>query len=210
MIKVIDYGLGNVTSFINVFKSLGKDCELAKTESDLQGATHLILPGVGSFDYAMELFIKSGLKKKIESLVFEDNIPILGVCVGMQILGESSDEGKKAGLGWISGNVKKIQIKQEHQTKLSKFFLPLPHMGWNSITDVSECENSIFKNVDLNKGFYFLHSYFFETTNSCIAMSSYPEKFCCAIQSKNIFGVQFHPEKSLLNGTMLLKNFSNI
>ena len=203
MIKIINYGLGNVTSFLNVYKTLNVSCDLAKKESDLDDASHLILPGVGSFDYAMDLFLKSGLKNKIEYLVLEKDIPLLGVCVGMQILGNSSEEGSECGLGWIPGKVRKIDNALNHSPGL-----PLPHMGWNELIDVND--NVILKNIDQKKGFYFLHSYVFETNDYCIASACYSERFCCAIKKNNIYGVQFHPEKSLSNGIELLKNFSKI
>lgn len=201
MIKIINYGLGNVTSFLNVYKSLDIPCGLVNEKSDLKNTTHLILPGVGSFDFAMNLFLKSGLKDDIEYLVRQKNIPILGVCVGMQILGNSSEEGIEKGLGWIPGKVKKIKDTKEKK-------LPLPHMGWNSIDDIKN--NVIFNKVDSKKGFYFLHSYYFETDQYDIASCTYSNKFCCAINFKNVYGVQFHPEKSHLNGIQLLKNFSEI
>lgn len=201
MIKIINYGLGNVSSFLNVYKSLNIECGLATCEEDLKSATHIILPGVGSFDFAMDLFLKSGLKSKVESLIFEKNVPLLGICVGMQILGDESEEGEKDGLGWIPGKIKKIK-------DTSKNNLPLPHMGWN---DLSKIKNKqLFKDINLNKGFYFLHSYFFDSGQYAIASCSYPNEFCCAIQNENIYGVQFHPEKSLSNGISLLKNFSKI
>tara|TARA_Y200000002_G_scaffold374529_1_gene375388 strand:- start:12 stop:617 length:606 start_codon:yes stop_codon:yes gene_type:complete len=201
MIKIIDYGLGNVSSFLNVYKFLNIECELAANENDLHSATHIILPGVGSFDFAMDLFLKSGLKPRVESLIFEKNIPLLGVCVGMQILGDESEEGHKDGLGWIPGKIKKIRNASDHN-------LPLPHMGWNGLLKTQN--EKLFKNVDLNKGFYFLHSYFFDSNKYSIASCSYPDEFCCSVQNKNIYGVQFHPEKSLSNGISLLKNFSEI
>ena len=201
MIKVIDYGLGNVSSFTNAYKSLDIKCELAKSSSDLDNASPIILPGVGSFDYAMELFSNSGLRDKIEEKVLEDMIPILGVCVGMQILGDDSEEGNKNGLGWIHGSIKKINGAIEKD-------LPLPHMGWNSIS--VDKNQSLFRNVDSEKGFYFLHSYYFDSDIHQIASSNYPNSFCCAVNKDNIFGVQFHPEKSLTNGRALLKNFSEI
>lgn len=201
MIKIIDYGLGNVTSFLTLYKSLDIKCGLIKSKEDLNDVTHLVLPGVGSFDFAMNLFLKSGLKDDIEHLVLQRHIPILGVCVGMQILGNSSEEGVEQGLGWIPGKVKKIKNTEEKN-------LPLPHMGWNSI--VKNKENVIFDMVDFKKGFYFLHSYYFETDQYEIASCTYSNKFCCAINYKNVFGVQFHPEKSHSNGIQLLKNFSKI
>lgn len=203
MIRIIDYGLGNVQAFLNAFKSLNIKAESAKKVSDLKNASHLILPGVGSFDQAMTLFNNSGMKKEVEKLVIDNGIPILGVCVGMQILGNRSEEGGMQGLGWINGDVKKITFKQK-----KKF--PLPHMGWNDVFTKNNSE--LFFGLELNSSFYFLHSYYFECSDRSheIAEVYYGDDMTCAIKKNNIYGVQFHPEKSHHYGTRLLKNFSNI
>jgi len=205
MIGIIDYGLGNVQSFVNIYKSLHIPVQAIKTTADLESSTKLILPGVGHFDYAMQKFEDSGLKSQVEDLVLNNSIPILGVCVGMQLMANSSEEGTKSGLGWIGGTVKKLNAKSENGT-----VIPLPHLGWNKI----EMEDiSLFNELKKEElEFYFLHSYYFdcEDKKNCIAQTNYFSKFCCAVNKHNIFGVQFHPEKSHNFGIKLLENFSSL
>lgn len=205
MITIIDYGLGNIQAFLNIYKKLHIPVQVAKSENDLEGASKLILPGVGHFDYAMQRFNDSGMRKKVESLVLQNNVPVLGVCVGMQIMANSSEEGVESGLGWISGTIKSL----ESIVKVGNN-LPLPHMGWNSVTPNHK---DLFNNIDSGDlEFYFLHSYYFDCTSqeNCIAATDYSSNFCCAINKKNIFGVQFHPEKSHHYGVNLLKNFAEL
>ena len=205
MITIIDYGLGNIQAFLNIYKKLHISVQVAKSENDLEGASKLILPGVGHFDYAMQRFNDSGMRKKVESLVLQNNVPVLGVCVGMQIMANSSEEGVESGLGWISGTIKSL----ESIVKVGNN-LPLPHMGWNSVTPNHK---DLFNNIDSGDlEFYFLHSYYFDCTSqeNCIASTDYSSNFCCAVNNKNIFGVQFHPEKSHHFGVNLLKNFSEL
>lgn len=203
MIQIIDYGLGNIQAFLNAYKSLDIKAESVKIPDNLKNATHLILPGVGSFDQAMSMLDSSGMKDEISNLVLNNSIPILGVCVGMQILGNQSDEGSSKGLGFIDGSVRKIKLNNQ------KYRYPLPHMGWN---DIFIKKNKIFNELELNPKFYFLHSYHFECddNSSEIASFSYESEMTCAINKNNIYGVQFHPEKSHHFGVKLLKNFSEI
>ena len=200
MIKIIDYGLGNLSAFLNVYKRLNKPAELAGTPDQLKGATKLVLPGVGAFDQAMNLLNASGMRETLDRLVIEDRMPVIGICVGMQILARGSDEGVLEGLGWIDGRVRSFR-------SLGKNDLQLPHMGWNDVRSVSP--SSLFDNLN-DARFYFLHSYFFDCDRSedTIAVSNYGAEFSCAVRKDNIFGVQFHPEKSHRYGTQLLKNFS--
>ena len=203
MIKIVDYGLGNIQAFLNIYKSLNIPAMPAKKCNDLKEATHLILPGVGSFDQAMLLLENSGMRSMLDDLVLNKKLPILGVCVGMQMLGNNSEEGNLSGLGWISGGVKKIKFNDSGKMQ------PLPHMGWN---DISIIDNNLFFDLGDSPLFYFLHSYYFQCVdNSCeIASVSYGSHMSCAINKDNIYGVQFHPEKSHHYGIKLLKNFSNI
>jgi imidazole glycerol-phosphate synthase subunit HisH len=205
MITIIDYGLGNIQAFLNIYKKLHIPVQVAKSENDLEGASKLILPGVGHFDYAMQKFNDSGMREKVESLVLKDNAPVLGVCVGMQIMANSSEEGVESGLGWIGGTVKSLEsiVKIDNN-------LPLPHMGWNSVTPNHK---DLFNDIDSDDlEFYFLHSYYFDCTSqeNCIANTDYSSNFCCAVNNKNIFGVQFHPEKSHHSGVSLLQNFAEL
>jgi len=203
VIKIIDYGLGNIQAFLNAYNSLGIQAESVKVPDNLKDASHLILPGVGSFDQAMSMLNASGMREEISNLVLNKSIPILGVCVGMQILGNHSEEGVTKGLGFIEGAIKKINLNNQ------KYRYPLPHMGWN---DIFIKKNTIFNGLEVNPKFYFLHSYYFECDNNLseIASFSYGSDMTCAINKKNIYGVQFHPEKSHHFGVKLLKNFSEI
>lgn len=204
MITVIDYGLGNVQAFANVFKRLDIPVNIAKSLDDLSETTKIILPGVGSFDRAMQQFNCCGMRKLIEQMVLEEGIPILGVCVGMQMLANSSEEGKLSGLGWVDGYVKRFDRASMLQTK------NLPHMGWNNV--VAKAEGDLFKGINEENKFYFLHSFYFDCCNesNIIGVTDYGFNFTSAIKKKNIFGVQFHPEKSHHYGGQLLKNYSEI
>jgi glutamine amidotransferase len=204
MIKIIDYGLGNVTAFVNVYKRLNIGVSVAHSAADLEGATHLILPGVGSFDHAMNRFLESGMRPQTEQLVHERGLPLLGICVGMQMLADSSSEGRESGLGWIPGRVRGFS------EVLESAGLPLPHMGWN---DVRPCADSrLLVGLELDARFYFLHSYFFECQDPghVVSKASYGFDFPCIISRENIHGVQCHPEKSHHWGVALLKNFAEI
>ena len=204
MIAIVDYGLGNVSAFLNVYKRLNIKAFIAKDREALNKAQKIVLPGVGGFDQAMHLLKLSGMKEVLNELVLEQEIPVLGVCVGMQIMAESSDEGSSAGLNWIKGEVKSLKANP----KLQK--LPLPHMGWNEIAIKSE--DKLFNGLKDRSQFYFLHSYHFicSDENISIGTANYGMDINCIVRSKNIYGVQFHPEKSHHNGVSLLKNFSNL
>lgn len=204
MITIIDYGLGNISAFANVYKRLNIPCTVARYAADLENAKKLVLPGVGAFDHAMTLLQRSGMREKLDELVLEKKVPVLGICVGMQMLANVSEEGRLAGLGWISGEVKRIDdTSLTHKTKL-------PHMGWNKILLKKHC--GLFDRIETGARFYFLHSYFFSCQNGddCIADTEYGNMFTCAVNRENIFGVQFHPEKSHHNGVQLLKNFGEL
>jgi glutamine amidotransferase len=204
MITIIDYGVGNINAFQNIYKTLGKDVCIAKKDIDLKNASKLILPGVGHFDYAMSKFNNSGMVKIVEELVQINKIPILGICVGMQMLANNSEEGVIPGLGWIDAGVKKID------TSLLQQKTRLPHMGWNDIKILDN--NPLFFDFHKIPKYYFLHSYYFDCKHqsNVIATASYGNTFACAVNHNNIFGVQFHPEKSHLYGIKLLENFSNL
>jgi len=204
MITIIDYGLGNIKSFVNLYERLNIVVSVAKTADDLKKATKFILPGVGAFDNAMSKLNNSGMREALEVLVLEDRLPILGVCVGMQILAHSSEEGVLPGLGWIDGTVKKFD------TSFLKFKTLLPHMGWNTIHP-DNC-SPLLVGFNDDSLFYFLHSYYFQCNNKndAIATTEYGIIFTSALNNNNIYAVQFHPEKSHQCGIQLLKNFADL
>jgi imidazole glycerol-phosphate synthase subunit HisH len=202
MIHVVDYGLGNVQAFLTLYKHLGIEATRAKTATDLTGASKIILPGVGAFDHAIELLNQSGMRPTLETLVLQDKVPVLGICVGMQILASGSDEGKLPGLGWVPGRVCAFRANE------SSASLPLPHMGWNDVQP--KPGNPLFSGLEADARFYFLHSYYFECEepSHVAAVASYGFDFSCAVSAGNVHGVQFHPEKSHHFGAQLLKNFA--
>lgn len=204
MIVIIDYGVGNINAFVNVYKRLNIPTKIARTEADLEGAEKLILPGVGHFDHAMEELIKSGMLNKLNELVLEKKVPVIGICVGMQMMANSSDEGVCEGLKWIDATVKKFD-----ETKINQV-TRLPHMGWNDVTPI--VKNPLFEGLENDSLFYFLHSYYFECNNSedILAVSDYGGDFTCAAHHGNVYGIQFHPEKSHKYGETLLHNFAKL
>jgi glutamine amidotransferase len=204
MITIINYGLGNVQAFANLYKRMNIPAKIATTAADLADATRLILPGVGAFDHAMELLDASGMRKAVDDLVLQRRVPVLGVCIGMQMLAASSEEGKLSGLGWIEGRVRRFD-----QSKLPRP-ARLPHMGWNDVVPKSGAH--LFNGLEQDSRFYFLHSYYFDcaSNNNVLATAEYGAAFGCAVRSDNIYGVQFHPEKSHGYGIRLLKNFAEL
>jgi glutamine amidotransferase len=204
MIIIVDYGVGNIQAFCNIYKQLGIPIKRAQSAYELEGATKIILPGVGAFDYAMTRLSQSGMRETLNHLVLDRKVPIVGICVGMQMLALSSEEGLLPGLGWVDGTVKKFDIDIfDHNT-------PLPHMGWNDVKVVKN--NNLLIGLENEAQFYFLHSYYFETKDpkNVIASTHYSQDFACAVNYQNIYGVQFHPEKSHEYGIALLKNFSDL
>jgi glutamine amidotransferase len=204
MISIVDYGLGNLRAFYNIYKNLNINVEFVRTPDQLNSAEKIILPGVGAFDHAMFELNKSGMREKLDELVLVKEVPVLGICVGMQMLGNRSDEGQLSGLGWIDAEIKKFD------TNLINHKPKLPHMGWNDVYPI--VTNPLFQNLEVDAVFYFLHSYYFACNNpqDAIAKSDYGLEFTCSVNHKNIFGVQFHPEKSHKFGIQLLNNFANL
>jgi glutamine amidotransferase len=204
MITIVDYGLGNIAAFANVYNRANIDISIARTADDLKGASKLILPGVGHFDHAMELLQQSGMRDTLDDLVLREKVPVIGICVGMQILARCSEEGKLPGLGWLDADVK--AFKSQAATK----DMALPHMGWNDVHPLSP--NKLFEELETEARFYFLHSYYFDCDRrqDVLAICNYGADFGCAVHSANIYGVQFHPEKSHRFGTRLLKNFAEL
>lgn len=203
MIGLVDYGLGNIQAFVNIYRRLGIDAFTVRTVNDLRRASRIILPGVGAFDWAMTRLQESGLREVLDEEVLGAKKPVLGVCVGMQMMARSSEEGERPGLGWIDATV----IKFDTHLFMNKTHLP--HMGWNDAEPLSN--DTLFFGLDAPQ-YYFLHSYFMkpDRTENILATSNYGQQFTSAVKSENVYGTQFHPEKSHQWGIRLLKNFAEL
>ncbi len=204
MIAIVDYGSGNVGAIANIFKQLKVPHCITSNPEQLEAADRYILPGVGAFDTTMHTLHQSGLVEVLHQAVIQQKKKILGICVGMQILADSSDEGTLPGLGWIPGHIRRIDISTLAD------FPKLPHMGWNAVRLLQDLP--LFQQVDAAQGFYFLHSYYFaaENTAHITATVHYGSPLPCGVMHNNIFGLQFHPEKSHANGVAILRNFVDL
>lgn len=202
MITIVDYGLGNIKAFSNMYKRLNIESRVARSADELAGATRIILPGVGHFDHAMELLDASGMRAELDDAAMNRKVPVVGICVGMQILAESSEEGERTGLGWIPGRVQSLRHLPAGND------MPLPHMGWNDVSPIRSF--GLFTGLETDARFYFLHSFYFAAANQndVAAIANYGQDFACVVQAGNVTGVQFHPEKSHQWGARLLKNFA--
>lgn len=204
MIAIVDYGLGNIQAVANIYKRLNIPARVVSSAEELGGAEKIILPGVGAFDWAMVRLDQSGMREALDDLVLRHGRLVLGICVGMQIMARRSDEGVLEGLGWIDGEVKRFDEAAFTQTTR------LPHMGWN---DVSPRRNGgLFRGLESDARFYFLHSYYFapREDDDVMAVTDYNGSFASGVGAGNVFGVQFHPEKSHQWGIQLLKNFAEL
>jgi glutamine amidotransferase len=205
MIRVIDYGVGNIQAFMTLFKRMGLEAQRADTAAALEDATRLVLPGVGHFDHAMQRLNDSGMRTKLEQLVQEVHVPVVGVCVGMQMLADGSDEGVLPGLGWIPGRVRAFASNPKTAQ------LPMPHMGWNDLQP-TQCAKLFAHGFDDAPQFYFLHSFYFDAQDKAdvAATAHYGMDFDAVVSRGHIHGVQCHPEKSHHWGAQLLKNFAEL
>ncbi len=201
MLCIIDYGSGNISAISNICQREKIKYFVSSNYQDFKSATKFLLPGVGAFDPTMRILNSSGIMQALQENVIVQNKPILGICIGMHLLADYSEEGSSDGLGWISGSIKKIGRSSENHSNI------LPHMGWNEIE--SDCREPLLKDINLKKGFYFLHSYYFDAhaTNEVIARVNYGLTMPCIVRKNNIIGAQFHPEKSHSNGVQFIKNF---
>ena len=200
-IAIIDYGMGNLGSISNMLKHLGYQSLITSDTAEIKSSDFLILPGVGKFDRAMKNIRDLDLEEALKRKVKEDKIPILGICLGMQIMCKSSEEGIESGLGLIDYEVKKFNFENSD--------LKVPHMGWNYVQ--KDEDNILHKNLPENTRFYFVHSYYVEKNKPDLKIftTHYGLDFVSGFASKNLFGVQFHPEKSHKYGKALFKNFLN-
>mgnify|MGYP001617574447 CR=1 FL=1 len=203
MIVVVNYGLGNLFSVAKALEEVGADVLISEKIEDLKRASHIVLPGVGAFADGMDYLKKTGLDVVLTEEVIKNKKPFLGICLGLQLLGDVGYEyGEHRGLGWIKGVVRKLDVE--------KIGLKVPHIGWNNLA--IKKESSLFRGIKTDKDFYFVHSYQLHCANEAdiIATTFYGEEITAAIEHENIFAVQFHPEKSQENGLKLLENFISI
>lgn len=202
MIAVIDYGIGNVNSIVNMLKKIGVEAILAKQPEDILKADKLILPGVGSFDTGMQKLKDSGLMDNLVEHAISKGKPLLGICLGMQMLGRCSEEGSEEGLGFIPFETKRFRLEE-------KKYLKVPHMGWN-IVSIELKDDFIVQNLEEIQRYYFVHSYHAvcDDDRYVLMKCNYGYPFAAAVKHNNIYGFQFHPEKSHKFGMALLENFA--
>lgn len=200
MITIVDYGLGNLGSVLNMMKKIGVQAEVTNDIDYISKAKKILLPGVGAFDAAMEKLSGGELRKILDEKVMVEKVPILGICLGMQLLTRGSEEGQLQGLGWIPAFTYKFPVSE----------LKVPHMGWNYVR--ASRQSPLTENFDNDFRFYFVHSYYVKADDAqnCILNTNYGVTFDSGIQRDNIFGAQFHPEKSHRFGMQLFKNFAKI
>ncbi len=202
-ITIIDYGMGNLGSIINMFKKLRIDARVSSEKSEIMDSDKLLLPGVGAFDAAMKRIHEQGLKDILDRKILDEKVPILGICLGMQLLTESSEEGVCNGLGWIPGRTLRFSFSEGSSLKV-------PHMGWNYVALVNP--SPLVSQLPDAPRFYFVHSYYVKVKdpNHSVMKTHYGLDFDSVIQKDNIFGAQFHPEKSHKFGMKILENFASI
>lgn len=200
MIGIINYGLGNIKSIQNIIKHVGGNCRIINKISEIEDVEKIILPGVGSFDHGMNGLLKGNWIEPLNNLVLIKKIPVLGICLGMQLMCKSSEEGQLPGLGWIDAEVKLFDLPNDSNLKI-------PHMGWNTIKIVKQ--NPLLEIEEKEQRFYFVHSYHAvcNRTNDVLAITKYDSDFSAAFSHDNIFGVQFHPEKSHKFGMDFFKKY---
>lgn len=205
MIVVVDYGMGNVGSIANMLRKVGSEALISSRSQDIEQASKLILPGVGAFDAAMERINASGLRAALDRRALADKVPVLGICLGMQLLTRSSEEGELAGLGWLAACTVAFRGRIDPQLKS-------PHMGWNLVQLHTPSPLTAGFATLKEPRFYFVHSYFVECADPAAAIlrTTYGVTYDSAIHQDNIYGVQFHPEKSHRFGMKLLENFARL
>ena len=204
MISILSYGCGNISSIANMFRVLHIETRIIETPEQVLEAEKLILPGVGAFDYGMARLHEAGLVDALNEVAHQKQVPVLGICLGMQLMCRTSEEGTRPGLGWIDAEVKRFTFPAEQQA------LKVPHMGWNNLQICRE--NLIVVPEDERQRFYFVHSYFVHCNDAgdALATSHYGHDFVASFNRENLYGVQFHPEKSHRYGLALMKRFGEL
>jgi len=204
MITILDFGIGNLGSILNMLKMLKIKAKISSNVADVESADKLILPGVGAFDNGMRALSDSGLFPILNKKVVDEKTPILGICLGTQMIAKRSEEGDLPGLGWVDAEVVRFRFEGDANS------LRIPHMGWNTVK--IHGEPSIFKDMDEEPRFYFVHSYHLvcKDKKDVLATTHYGYDFASSVRKGNIYGTQFHPEKSHKFGMRLLKNFSEL
>jgi glutamine amidotransferase len=204
MIVIVDYGMGNLRSVLNKFERMGVEAVISSRVEEISKAEKLVLPGVGHFGKAMNNLAERGHIKALGKKVLKDKVPILGICLGMQLFSHWSEEGCAAGLGWINAETFRFDPGKMKRP------LKIPHMGWNSIKKKKNI--SLLDSVNEKDTFYFVHSYHVVCKDPAdiVALTEYGYDFTSVIQRENIYGTQFHPEKSHKRGFQILKNFTEI
>jgi glutamine amidotransferase len=203
MIIIVDYKVGNLGSIYNMLRKIGVKSEITSDKEKIRLASKLILPGVGSFDSGMKNLAELGLVELLNKKTLEEKVPVLGICLGMQLLTSGSEEGLLPGLGWIKGCAKKFQFPSDSMLKV-------PNIGWNYV--IQQKASKLFFEMYEDPRYYFVHSFYIELDDEhdILTKTSYGNEFCSSLEKDNIYGVQFHPEKSHKYGMKLLKNFSEI
>lgn len=201
-IVVVDYRTSNIRSVANMLRRIGARAVISTEPDQVRSAAKLILPGIGSFDAAVENLRAAGLVEALNEAALGRKVPILGICLGMQLFAEGSEEGELPGLGWIPGHVRRFDFSAQERA------LPIPHMGWDYVQVVDE-QDPLFRDVPAPMRFYFVHSYHMVCSDRghVLAVTHYGYEFASAVARDNIWGVQFHPEKSHKYGMQLLRNF---
>ena len=201
MITIVDYGMGNLGSVVNMLRRIGVGCEVSGDPSRIADASRILLPGVGAFDAAMERIDGGGIRKVLDHKALHEKVPVMGICLGMQLLTRGSEEGTSPGLGWIPADTRRFP---------GNLGVKIPHMGWNVATSTRPCP--LTERLDGEIRFYFVHSYCVQTDepHDTVLQTRYGVDFASAVQRDNIMGCQFHPEKSHRFGMQLLRNFADL
>lgn len=200
MITIIDYGAGNLGSIMNMIRKIGSEARISSDKEEIASAEKLLLPGVGSFDYGMTKLMESNLIETINQRVLVDKVPILGICLGVQLFTKGSEEGELKGLGWFDAQTVKFELEEGSSLKV-------PHMGWNEVQCVNN--SKLFTDLQQEPRFYFVHSYHLKCANEQDVMvnAKHGYEFVAGMESGNKVGVQFHPEKSHKFGMKILENY---